>query len=371
MSERCLAMITLSPRGGGVAAASRLMWSAISDRWPDDSRLITLVADDGSSPTLSSSTLKRLQFGAKLAKVQALRECPWVFYSHLSVAQVQTYLPSASMQRPYGVFLHGIEAWKEVGAPQRRVLSGASVRIANSKYTAERVRRMHPWIGPIAVCPLALPREDRAPADTEQDCRDLQSPTVIVVGRMDAAERYKGHDELIDAWPHVVKQVPSARLVFVGDGDDARRLKARIDDAGLASSVKLPGFLAARDLSKAYGEASVFAMPSRNEGFGLVYIEAMSHGLPCVGSSDDAARDVIVEGETGFLVAQSDVSALADRLIRLLSNAVLRAAMGASARNRVRSEYSYARFRDQFTSLLTEHLEPRATMVATTASHGR
>jgi phosphatidylinositol alpha-1,6-mannosyltransferase len=187
---------------------------------------------------------------------------------------------------------------------------------------------------------------------------------------MDAGERYKGHDELIEAWRHVIKEVPSARLMFIGDGDDAWRLKAKVADVGLASSVKLPGFLNDAELSKAYREASVFAMPSRNEGFGLVYIEAMSHGVPCIGSLDDAARDVIVDGETGYLVAQSDVSALADRLIRLLSDPMLRQTMGANARTRVRNEYTYSRFRDQFTALLSEHLEPRPTMVGAGA-HSR
>jgi phosphatidylinositol alpha-1,6-mannosyltransferase len=85
-------------------------------------------------------------------------------------------------------------------------------------------------------------------------------------------------------------------------------------------------------------------MPSRNEGFGLVYLEAMAHGLPCVGSDEDAAREIIVDGETGYLVKQSDQAALRDRLIGLLTDATLRRTLGLGGRARLAREFSYDRF---------------------------
>ena len=101
-----------------------------------------------------------------------------------------------------------------------------------------------------------------------------------------------------------------------------------------------------------YGQAAVFALPSRGEGFGLVYLEAMAAGLPCIGSTDDAAVDVIEDGRTGLLVRQDDVTALAGAVSRLLSDEALRRRMGEAGRARQQSVFSYANFRDRTLGLL-------------------
>jgi phosphatidylinositol alpha-1,6-mannosyltransferase len=161
-----------------------------------------------------------------------------------------------------------------------------------------------------------------------------------------AEERYKGHDEVLDAWGGVLARVPEAVLVFAGEGDDEPRLRRKAAHLNIESSVRFAGFVSDADLHALYDEAAVFAMPSRNEGFGLVYLEAMSHGVPCIGSTADAAREVIQDGVTGFLVHQQDRSALTDRIVRLLSDESRRREMGMAGRARVETLYSYARFRD-------------------------
>ncbi len=127
-----------------------------------------------------------------------------------------------------------------------------------------------------------------------------------IVARMSSAERYKGHDELLEAWPIVKAHLPDARLVCVGDGDDLPRLQQKAHELGIGSETIFTGFVSADELHGWYDAASVFAMPSRGEGFGLVYLEAMSHGLPCIGSVHDAAGEIIDDGVTGHLVDQSD-----------------------------------------------------------------
>jgi len=93
-------------------------------------------------------------------------------------------------------------------------------------------------------------------------------------------------------------------------------------------------------------------MPSRDEGFGLVYLEAMSYDLPCIGSTHDAASETIEDGSSGFLVPQDDLRLLADRIVHLLANDDLRRQMGRRGGRRVRDTFSYPAFRDRLTSLL-------------------
>ena len=93
---------------------------------------------------------------------------------------------------------------------------------------------------------------------------------------------------------------------------------------GRGSHVLFCGFLPARALAALWERVAVFAMPSAREGFGLVYLEAMRAGRPCIGSTSDAAGDIIVDGETGLLVDRANRSALAEALVTLLTNVSMR-----------------------------------------------
>jgi phosphatidylinositol alpha-1,6-mannosyltransferase len=334
----------LHPAGGGVAGVARLLWAAMRTRWPDG-RLITLLSREGRR-NLTSSTGVRLAFGARIAMAQVAGTSEWTLYSHLSLAKAQRYVPSWG-RRPYGVFLHGIEAWHPLDSADRRVLAGAALRLANSAYTANRVRQSHPDIGPVVVCPLAVPprwRQPGAPGLAPTDVDHIGPRAVIVVARMAAAERYKGHDALLDAWPSVIAREPDAQLVMVGGGDDQARLRDKARTLGVERRVVFTGFVDETTLAAIYERAVVFAMPSRGEGFGLAYLEAMDHGLPCIGSIHDAAAEVIEDGVTGFLVDQADRPALADRLAHLVTDADRRRAMGEAGRRRVRERFTADRF---------------------------
>jgi phosphatidylinositol alpha-1,6-mannosyltransferase len=187
-----------------------------------------------------------------------------------------------------------------------------------------------------------------------------REPLVLMVGRLDAAEAYKGHAEMIAAWPAILARVPAARLVIVGDGDDLPRVRRLARSAGVSRAVDFPGFVSRDALLDLYRRASVFALPSRGEGFGLVYLEAMAHRLPCLGSRDDAASDVIVDGATGFLVAPEDRALVAHRLAMLLQNPALRDEMGRAGERRLRERFTYAGFSTRLLGFVDEHLERSA-----------
>jgi phosphatidylinositol alpha-1,6-mannosyltransferase len=344
--------IALNARGGGVAAASRRIWYAVRDRWGDAATLRTLVPDDSAS--IDSGLARRLRCGAEVALAER-GGCEWMLFTHLSVARIQRYVPGR-WARPYGIVLHGIEIWRPLDSAQRRIVEGASLLIANSAYTAARIREANPWMGPVEVCPLALDPALEDVLAAPPAC--AAQPTVLVVGRMCAAERYKGHDELIDVWTDVASAVPGARLVFAGTGDDEARLRRRAVDLGLSDRVRVTGFVSTGELLRHYAEAAVFALPSRNEGFGLVYLEAMAHGLPCIGSTLDAAREVIADGATGLLVDPGDRRRLVEALVGLLRDPERRHRMGEEGRRRVARHFSYGAFRERLLPIIDRRLAP-------------
>jgi glycosyltransferase involved in cell wall biosynthesis len=157
---------------------------------------------------------------------------------------------------------------------------------------------------------------------------EREAGLVLHVGRL--VEK-KGTAVLIDA----VARVPEARLVVIGDGPERPRLARRA--AGLGARVRFLGALPAPQVAAWMRRAALLAAPSVTardgdaEGLPTVIVEAAASGLPTVGTRHSGIPEAVVDGETGFLVPEGDVGALAARLAELLGSADLRARMGAAA----------------------------------------
>jgi phosphatidylinositol alpha-1,6-mannosyltransferase len=243
------------------------------------------------------------------------------------------------------IFVHSFELESEQSA---RSLLRAQLLLANSRFSADRLTASLPELGDrIRVVPLCIDPERIAQwqRSGSPEPAPRREPAALIVGRMWSAERGKGHDQLLAAWPSVRRRVPDAELWVVGAGDDSARLSELARQAGVAGAVRFLGRVPDDELGGLYRRASVFAMPSRQEGFGLAFAEAMWWGLPCIGTTADAAGQVFVAGETGELVPYGDVEALAHALVQLLSDPARAARMGAAGSLRAREHFGYARFR--------------------------
>ncbi|NDU77034.1 glycosyltransferase [Actinomadura sp. DSM 109109] len=156
----------------------------------------------------------------------------------------------------------------------------------------------------------------------------LDLPVVACVGRLSYE---KGVDLLLEAWERVTARHPGWRLHVYGNGPDEADLRARAAAAGLSGSVEFRGVVS--DVEEALVEASVFALPSRAEGFPMSVLEAMAYGLPAVAfDCAPGVRALIEDGTGGLLVPPGDTTAFAAALGRLIEDPELRRALGAGAR---------------------------------------
>ncbi|HXU29413.1 MAG TPA: glycosyltransferase [Thermoanaerobaculia bacterium] len=349
--------------GGGRALAGRLVARAAME-WATArgvrAQLLALGAPgDAPASALPQGTGERTHcFGRSFARLAAatLRaelspRRPALVFDLLGLARSQTLLPSA-WRTPYLVMLYGIEVWRPLEPGRKLALSGAAIRLAISRYTLSRARELHPGLS-AEILPLAL--EER-PAEGRVDLSVVERTGegfALIVGRMASGERYKGHDELLEALPRVASQVADARLVVAGGGDDRPRLEAKAASLGVADRVLFTGFVSEATLAVLYDRAALLAMPSRGEGFGLVYLEAMRVGKVCLAARDTAAAEVVIDGETGLLVDPSDGEELAAALARLLGEPETRRRMGAAGKIRWEQEFRYELFRDR----LAGHLD--------------
>jgi len=172
---------------------------------------------------------------------------------------------------------------------------------------------------------------------------------VLIVGRLAASERYKGHDQLLEAWGQIQARHPTAELWIAGTGDDLERLRAKAELLGARwpdrRAVQFLGQVSHQRLFELYASARVFAMPSAGEGFGLVFVEAMRFGLPCVCSFDSSA-EIVLDGQTGLVVPQ-EPRAIADACGRLLSDDGLADRLGRAGQLRFREHYTFEAMRQR------------------------
>jgi phosphatidyl-myo-inositol dimannoside synthase len=208
--------------------------------------------------------------------------------------------------------------------------------VAISRYTSDLA------VG-LGARPLAL---RIIPPGVDLPARQLASradrPTIVTVSRL--RDAYKGHDVLLEALPRVLEGVPNARWIVVGDGPLRPSLTAEAGRRGLAAAVEFVGAVSDHERDAWLDRAWVFSMPSRTppgsmsgEGFGIVYIEAGAHGLPVLAGNVGGALDAVQHGETGLLVDPTDPVAVADGLLRLLTNKQLAARFGGTGRQRAQT----------------------------------
>jgi glycosyltransferase involved in cell wall biosynthesis len=150
----------------------------------------------------------------------------------------------------------------------------------------------------------------------------------------------KGQAVLLEAMADVIKRVPEAMLIMVGDGPDRMNLELRAKSLGLASNILWLGQKSPEEVYQLYGIMDVVAVPSLFEGFGLSAAEAMAAGRPVVASSVDGLNEIVEQGVTGYLAPANDQSALAVRLTALLCNPASARSMGIQGQKRVKKYFS-------------------------------
>ena len=190
-----------------------------------------------------------------------------------------------------------------------------------------------------------------APAAVSSDSPDTASSAGIVL----AAGRYnaqKAFDRLIEVWKTVAPKAPGWKLRIAGDGELRQALQHQIDAAGLHDSVILGK--AEGDIRELYAAADIYALTSLYEGLPMVLLEAQSSGLPIVAMACKCGpRDVVTDGEDGFLVPEGDNAAMADKLLELINDPALRHRMGAAAL-RASDRFDEAAIMQRWTALFAD-----------------
>lgn len=292
----------------------------------------------------------------------ALRQPIIVLALHPNLAPIVAAMKLLAPGMRSVVVVHGVEVWTPLPAIRRWSLQSADRILAPSEGTlslAIKEQRIFPGKARKLAWSLdpACDPQPQLLASSPLPHGYPNGRTILTVGRWDAAEAYKGVDHLIAAMAALQKNFPDLHLVAIGEGTDLPRLQSLARESPASERIHFLPFLAHDQLPNAYADCTVFAMPSRGEGFGLVFIEAMACGKPVIGGNHGGTLEVIDDGVNGYLVRYGDVAQLVDRLARLLRDDSLRQSMGAQALAKARRDFSFARFSAELSAIFDELLD--------------
>jgi len=242
-------------------------------------------------------------------------------------------------------------------AVERAYLSTVEGVVCNSTATREAVTEL--GVDDAVIAPPAGDRFDPEidPADIDERARNgpLQ---IVFVGNI--APR-KGLDTLVDG---LAAAETDAELTVVGEATDESyvdSVKRRVRRAGIENRVRFAGHLDDAALASRLEASSLLAMPSRYEGFGIVYLEGMSFGLPALASRAGGATDIVTDGETGVLVDPDDSDAVADAIETLTKDPDRVAEMGRAARARYERHPGWRETADRVREFLTSVTAPEGS----------
>ena len=273
------------------------------------------------TPCARADGASRWRFVAALARALATRRPDCIVVGHPGLA----YLARVAKRlrgMPYVVWVHGIEVGRMHSPRQLAGLRHADRLVAVSRHTSRALAAVEPTAPARTVVLPPVVRDHFRPGSGAAVRRRLGldgQPLLLTVARYMASEGYKGYDQVVRALPAVLAEHPDTRYALVGQGDDLPRVRALARELGVEHALICAGVVPDDELPAWYNACDLFVMPSRAEGFGIVFIEALACGRPVIAADRGGAPDALLDGRLGQLVDPDDPQRLAAAILAVLN----------------------------------------------------
>jgi len=255
-----------------------------------------------------------------------------VILTHINLAIVGLIIKKIKPKCQVWLIAHGIEVWRPLSFFQRSLLKICDNIICVSNFTRQKMLSLHGCnvdkctVLNNAIDPyMPLPATFIKPAhllnkyNLTADC-----PVIYTLTRLANSEQYKGHDQVIKVFGKIKGKFPGAKYILSGqyDSEEEIRIKKLIASIGAEDDIILTGFIAEKDITDYFLLADVFVLPSKKEGFGIVFIEALACGLPVICGNSDGSIDAIRNGELGNAIDTDNLNELEQAINNVLETSL-------------------------------------------------
>lgn len=363
---------------GGIQVYSIFLLQALQDLYPEANYDVFLKYDKHNlkqQQNLQFLTSTRFHYFGQFAKllqtilfatkiiILAIFQRPTIVIStHVNYATA-CYILKLLTGVPYWVVAHGLEVWDIENKITKLALQKADKIISVSNYTRQRLLEdTNIDSEKIVLLPNTFDAgqfkiNPKPPYLLKRHNLTDEQPVILTVTRMGRMAKYKGYDQILHALIKVRLHVPNVHFILAGKGDDVPRIKALVTSLNLQDCVTIAGFVPDEELCAYYNLCDVFALPSKGEGFGIVYLEALACGKPVLAGNQDGSIDPLAEGKLGCLVDPDNVEEIADNLIQILqgdcSNPVIY--QPEYLQQKTIEAYEFSQFRASLAELLGGH----------------
>lgn len=321
---------------GGIQVYLAVFLEALQSLYPDIDYELFLKHDTASSADVFflentklhfygtwNLPLRTAIFAAELMRIGLWQRPNLVISTHVNFTPAAYWLKRLA-GIPYWTIAYGTDAWDIQQKAVKTALHHADKIISISSYTRDRLlkeQNLDPAKISLLPCTFDASRFKIAPKPQYLLNRyqlTSEQPIILTVGRLDNTQQYKGYDQILLALPEIRRQIPNVHYILVGKGGDRPRIEQLIAQLNLQDCVTLAGFVPDQEICDYYNLCDLFAMPSKGEGFGIVYLEALACGKPTLGGNQDGAIDALCHGELGVLVNPDDLGEISETLVKIL-----------------------------------------------------
>jgi phosphatidylinositol alpha-1,6-mannosyltransferase len=251
-----------------------------------------------------------------------------VILSHVNLAILGLIIKVLNPKCQLWLVAHGIEVWRPLSFVKKIVLKRCDKIICVSNFTKSQMTYWHQsepdkcFILNKAVDPfIKLPEEFSKPEYLlNRYSLSPENRVIFTLTRLASSEQYKGYEQVIKAVSKLKVQFPEIKYILAGQYDrtEEKRIKDLINEYQVSDQVILTGFLNDNELADHFLLADLFVLPSKKEGFGIVFIEALACGLPVICGNEDGSTDAIKNGELGTAIHVNDLNELERTIARYL-----------------------------------------------------
>lgn len=253
-----------------------------------------------------------------------------VILSHINLLLIGFLIKVFSPKTKLVLIAHGIEVWIILPGWKKNMLKKTDCILAVSNYTKEKMIALN-HLDPEKITVLnncldpflPKPGNDKKDENLMKKYGLSENDTVLAtLSRFSITEKYKGYDEVIKVIHLLSQDYPNLKYLLIGkyDAEEKNRINQLIEESNLANAVIFAGYIPDEELASHYNLADIFIMPSKKEGFGIAFIEAMYYGKPVIAGNKDGSVDALLNGKLGLLVNPDSEEEISQALRKIISN---------------------------------------------------
>ena len=327
---------------GGIEKVGRVVCKALTDLTAGDSLSSLAVysmydeTNEANAKYISPVIFKgfgqrKLQFVNAAVKKGCTAKV--VLLSHINLLMIGYVIKLFCPRIKLILIAHGIEVWEPLKGFKKHMLHKCDKIVCVSEFTRQKMQDLFNLpVEKLVVLnncldPYLLPgahenKDEKLLGKLGLTKSDL---VLMTLTRLSSKELYKGYDHVLKSVYQLKKHYPSIKYLVVGKYDDAekQRIDAIVERLSLQQQVVFTGFITDEELSRHYQIADLYVMPSKKEGFGIVFIEAMLYGLPVIAGNKDGSTDALLQGRLGLLVDPDDQAAITASIEKVMLNTTI------------------------------------------------